>query len=254
MKIYDTFKDTPVPIPRKAWSWAESRKQIIKECNEKLVTLNLVPDKIVVSSQYFLQGLEGGLPECFARETVHKKLIEASKLLPAGYRLVILDSWRPLKVQQSLFDRLKGEISINNPELSEEEVMNRTLTYVALPSKDPLKPSPHNTGGAVDLTIADEDGIMLNMGTDFDDSTSKAGTTYFEELIAKGEDLSPEKTEALKNRRLLYHIMTSVGFTNYIDEWWHFDYGNQNWAWISGSDHAIYGKSAPVFNWNKDIE
>jgi D-alanyl-D-alanine dipeptidase len=48
--------------------------------------------------------------------------------------------------------------------------------------------------------------------------------------------------------------MTSVGFTNYVDEWWHFDFGDQNWAWMSGSDHAIHGKIAPSFPWNKDVE
>ena len=253
MKKYETFKETPIPFLKK-WDWSQSKKNRIEECNEKLVPLSLSPDKIIVSSQYFIQGIEGALPECYCRETIHQKLIEASKLLPPGCRFVILDTWRPLKVQQSLFDILKDDLRKQNPSASEEEITNKALVYVALPSRDPQKPSPHNTGGAVDLTIADEDGLMLNMGSDFDEPTLKTGTTFFEEKMAKGEKLSPEELEALKNRRLLYYIMTSVGFTNYVDEWWHFDFGNQNWAWMSGSDHAIYSKTAPSFPWNKDIE
>lgn len=254
MKNYEILKETSIPLPAKAWNWGEVRKKKIEECSEKLVPMGLVPDKILVSSQYYIQNIEGALPESYARETVYKKIIEAAKLLPPGYRFVILDCWRPLKVQQSLFDILKDDFRKRYPSDSEEEIMNRTLTYVALPSRDSEKPSPHNTGGAVDLSIVDEDGLLLNMGTDFDDSTLKAGTTYFEEKLAKGTELSPEELEALKNRRLLYNIMTSVGFTNYVDEWWHYDFGNQNWAWMSKNDHAVYGKADPSFPWNNDIE
>lgn len=254
MKKYDNFKETLIQMTTKAWSWDESRKKKIEESNEKLVPMGLAPNKIIVNSQYYIQNIEGALPESYARETVYQKLYVAFKLLPPGYRFVILDSWRPLKVQRALFDYLKNELKKMYPSLSEEEITNKTLTYVALPSKDATKPSPHNTGGSVDLTIADENGLLLNMGTDFDDTTLKAGTTYFEDQLAKGIKLNPKEIEALKNRRLLFHIMTSVGFTNYLDEWWHFDYGNQNWAWVSGNEHAIYGKTAPYFPWNKEIE
>lgn len=253
MKKYETFRETPIPFTR-AWDWNESRKRKIAECNEKLVPLSLCPDKILVSSQYYIQNITGALPECYARETVHKKILEAARFLPPGHRFVILDCWRPLKVQQALFDILKGELRKRHPSLSEAAITQKTLTYVALPSADAQKPSPHNTGGAVDLTIADENGLLLNMGTDFDDSTTKAGTVYFEQQLADGVKLNSPELEMLKNRRLLFHCLTSAGFTNYADEWWHYDYGNQNWAWVSGSEHAIYGKTAPAFPWSKDIE
>ena len=93
---------------------------------------------------------------------------------------------------------------------------------MVLPSSDPKKPSPHSTGGSVDVTILDESGIPLDMGTKFDDSSIASSTAYFEKV----DDIITE------NRRLLYHVMTEQGFTNYSEEWWHFDYGNQNWAWV----------------------
>jgi D-alanyl-D-alanine dipeptidase len=254
LKKYETFKETPISITVKTWDWAESRKIEIKECNDKLVPLGLAPDKIVVSPQYFIQKIDGALAESYTRETIYHKLIEASKYLPCGYRFVIFDTWRPLKVQQSLFDILKDELRKKYPSDSDEEITNKTLVYVALPSWDAKKPSPHNTGGAVDLTIADEDGLLLKMGTEFDDPSIKTKTIYYEEKLAKGAELNPEEIEVLKNRRLLYHIMTGVGFTNYVDEWWHYDFGNQNWAFMSKSDHAVYGKFAPSFPWNKTIE
>ncbi|HEY5562883.1 MAG TPA: M15 family metallopeptidase [Clostridiaceae bacterium] len=249
-----SFKETLIQLSTKTWNWDELRKIKIEECNEKLVMMSLAPDKILVSSQYYIQNIDGALSESYARETVYLKLVEAIKLLPPGYRFVVLDCWRPLKVQRSLFDKIKDKLKKIYPLISEEEITNKALIYVALPSKDVTKPSPHNTGGSVDLTIADENGLLLNMGTDFDDSTLKAKTTYFEEQLENGIKLNYKELEALKNRRLLFHIMTSVGLTNYLDEWWHYDYGNQNWSWMSGSEHAIYGKIAPAFPWNKEIE
>ena len=247
--------ETPIPPQRvRTWNWDESMKKEIYECGEKLVPLSLAPDKILVSSQYFIQNINGSLPECYARETVHEKIVEASKLLPSGYRFVMLDCWRPLQVQQSLFDILKDNFNKMYPSGSEEEIIKKTLTYVALPSGDPKRPSPHNTGGAIDLTIVDENGLFLYMGTDYDDSSLVASITYFEDQLLQKVKLNEKDLEALKNRRMLYHIMTSVGFTNFVDEWWHYDYGNQNWAWISGNDHAIYGKSNPIFPWNRDIK
>ncbi|MED4919243.1 M15 family metallopeptidase, partial [Geobacillus thermodenitrificans] len=43
-----------------------------------------------------------------------------------------------------------------------------------------------------------------------------------------------------ENRKLLKSIMEKAGFTNYDEEWWHYDYGNQNWALKTGNE-AIYG-------------
>lgn len=249
----EILKNIPIPIPKREWNWTEVKSKEIRESGEKLVPSSLFPERILVSPQYFLQGIEGALPECYVRESVYRKLVEAALLLPRGYKLVIFDAWRPVKVQQSLFNILKERFRAQHPHLSEEELTNMTLKFVALPSTDPKKPSPHNTGGAVDLTIADEFGNLLYMGTDYDDPTDASRTTYYEELLLKGERLDEKGIEALRNRRLLYHIMTSVGFTNYIDEWWHFDYGNQNWAWMREEDHALYGPISPNFPWKEDI-
>jgi D-alanyl-D-alanine dipeptidase len=53
----------------------------------------------------------------------------------------------------------------------------------------------------------------------------------------------------LYNRRLLHNTMTDAGFVNLPSEWWHFDYGDQLWAWANKKDHAIYGAAQPDFRW-----
>jgi D-alanyl-D-alanine dipeptidase len=78
-------------------------------------------------------------------------------------------------------------------------------TYIARRSR-------HNTGSAVDLTLVREDGGRpLEMGTGYDDLSSRAHTRN-----ASGG--------ALRNRLLLARAMERFGFVPYWREWWHFEH------------------------------
>lgn len=240
------------PIPEfDGFKWEEVKKIEIKESGEELVPLSLIPEKILVSPQYYIQNIEGALPECYIREGNLNRLLRVSEKLPEGYKLLIFDAWRPEQVQISLFDRYYQELRKKMPYKNKEDLIKLTKEFIALPSTDPSSPSPHITGGAVDLTIVDDRGKMLNMGTGFDETDDRTHTRYFEILLKKGKKLTEEEEEILKNRRLLYHLMSEEGFTNYPSEWWHFDYGNQNWAWMKQDDRpAIYGAISPDFRWD----
>lgn len=76
---------------------------------------------------------------------------------------------------------------------------------------DPRRGSPHSRGAAVDLTMINENGEALDMGTGFDAFTplSHHGNT---EISA----------EAQRNRHLLMGIMTTAGWDFYRNEWWHY--------------------------------
>ncbi|WP_019120849.1 M15 family metallopeptidase [Brevibacillus massiliensis] len=205
----------------------------IVECGEKIVSLSCLSEKIKVYPYYYHHGYEGALPDCFLREGAAGLLLKAAEQLPDGYCFVVLDGWRSYKLQTSIYNRFKHELMrkgwTEGIELKEE-----LTKFVALPSEDPKKPSPHLTGGAVDLTISGPDG-WIEMGTSFDDFTSKAMTRYYEEAV----DIDEQGEAIRKNRRWLYHLLTGVGFTNYHKEWWHFDYGNPPWAKIK-QQTAIY--------------
>ncbi|WP_370276972.1 M15 family metallopeptidase [Pontibacterium sp.] len=43
------------------------------------------------------------------------------------------------------------------------------------------------------------------------------------------------------HRQLLQDVMGRAGFVNYAEEWWHFSYGDQLWAYVTGNPVAIYG-------------
>lgn len=249
-----TIIESPIPISSVAWDWSLSHEPQIQESNEPLVASNFYPERIINSPEYFNQGIDGTLMSIYVRQSVYDKLINAATLLPEGYKFVLFDVWRSNEAQQSLFDILKNKLSKQYPDLSQPALLKRVLTTVAPPSDDIInKPSPHNTGGAVDLAIIDQTGHPLKFGTPFDDHTEVARTSYFEEKLSHGNQLTSDEEMILQNRRLLFNIMTEVGFTNYTDEWWHYDYGNQNWAWKSGAPYAIYGSIRPTFTWQDPL-
>ncbi|MCM0583347.1 M15 family metallopeptidase [Weissella diestrammenae] len=235
----------PIPSDTPLWSWEPVMQKEIVESNEDLVPLSFLPEKVLIKPDYFIQGLSGALPELYARRSVQQRLYEATKLLPTGYKFVVFDAWRSVSTQAALFHSLNRKLAIDHPDWSLNKLRQATLETVALPSRDQHKPSPHNTGGAIDLTIVDATGLVLDMQSPFDDITSHSSAAFLEQRT----DLSAIEIQARDNRRLLYNIMTTVGFTNFSNEWWHFDYGNQNWAFCSGEDYALYGATKPCFQW-----
>jgi len=227
-------------IPKgKTDHWSLDWKQIPIKNNDDdpLICIENLHPHIVSRPYYFDQNIKGSLTKCYMRQTVFEKCIQAVTLLRsiyANYALVIYDAWRPTCVQHALFDQFKAETKKNNPTLSDAECIKKTATFVSIPNTDPRCPSPHLTGASVDLTIVNQYKTPLDMGTVFDDFTEKAHTDYYE------LNASDQYQDIRHNRRLLYHIMTSVGFSNYPYEWWHFDYGNQFWAQSTSSSLAHY--------------
>ena len=248
--ISNKYYDNKIIRQRKL-DWDKIKDIKIKDNNEKLVSTSLIPEKIVVRPYYYIQKIKGSMPECYVRNSVLDKLLKAANKLPKGYKLVIFDAWRPIEVQAELYKMIIEKLKNVYPAKNMAEIKEEASNYVAIPSKNEGCPSPHNTGGSVDLSIADKKGKLLNMGTTFDTANEKSHTDYFENKFSIKNKSNEMIKEIVLNRRLLYNIMTSVGFTNYPKEWWHYDYGNQNWAYFNNNEvTAIYGKTSPDFIWN----
>lgn len=201
----------------------------INYLNEEIVSLSKAG--FVCESQYSKQGVPGSYADCYARKSVVEKLLLAQSLLPEGLKFKIYDGYRPICIQQRLWNYYRQDIKNKNPGLSDEEIDFKTSFFVSKPSFDEKKPSLHNTGGAIDLTLITNDGYALNMGTLFDDFTDRAWTNHFEEY--------ENNEEVTKNRRILYNVMIEAGFTNLPSEWWHYDYGDKFWAYFNNTD-ALY--------------
>ncbi len=128
--------------------------------------------------------------KCFLRPEAAAAMVQAQTILRSkGYGLLMFDCYRPRPYQQRLWDKVPDP------------------RYVTPPAKG----SMHNRGLAVDLTIVDADGDVLDMGTEYDFFGERAYQTY--------TDLP---SEVLDNRKLLNETMAAVGFKPIRTEWWHF--------------------------------
>jgi D-alanyl-D-alanine dipeptidase len=122
-----------------------------------------------------------------------------------GAQALVLDALRPQRVQQQLWDALDG-------------------TDLQMYLADPERGSIHSFGMALDITILDEEGRELDMGTGFDDLTEKSHPALERQLLERGEITSAQ----VANRQLLRDAMAQAGFQGISTEWWHYDCGDRN--------------------------
>lgn len=165
------------------------------------------------------------------------------------WKLKIWDGFRTIETQGKIYQAYLNDLKARYPDWDDEKIKQAVEIFVSSPQRGKDFPPPHNTGGAVDLTLVDEYGQEVPMGTAFDEFNDRANTDHFE----NGEDniknfdrlvwrfSTPECLMFRTNRRLLQRIMKEAGFVNYDKEWWHFSYGDQAWAAETSSDKAIYG-------------
>jgi D-alanyl-D-alanine dipeptidase len=185
-------------------------------------------------------AVPGAIEALLVRRSVAENLSRINqRLAEAGLELHVFDAWRPQAVQRFFHDQwVPRELRKRRPELSDEEIAAETGEYWAAPTKDATAPSPHSTGGAVDLSIRWQGGDFLWMGSLFDDASAISHAAHFES--AAGAPFSFSADEARANRRLLYWLMIQEGFASNPNEWWHFSYGDQTWAQTYAQPKALY--------------
>lgn len=183
------------------------------------------------------------------RKGVVERLLLAQELLrehrPA-WRLAIFDAWRPVAVQRFMVHHALAEACRErglDPEGSGpawEALREEVGCFWAPPSDDPATPPPHSTGGAVDLTLASDSGGPLDMGGAIDAIGPISHPLHH--AAAAAADPGGEAARWHGHRLLLARVMEAAGFAQHPQEWWHFSYGDQLWAWRTGQGQAIYGR------------
>lgn len=163
----------------------------------------------------------------FVRESVAWKLARVNqKLASRFYTLKVVYGYRHPSVQEAYFSKQRAIIARENPSLTPDELDEETHKIVAVPSV-----AGHPTGGAVDVTILRGDKTPLDMGTGIADYPDR------EKFPTFAEGLSPIQVE---NRRLLHDLMLEEGFAPFYGEWWHFSYGDREWACFYGKPASLY--------------
>ena len=138
-------------------------------------------------------------PKCYLRVATARAALKVHNELKTkhNYKLKMYDCYRPLSVQRRLWKKVPDK------------------KYVAPPDKG----SQHNRGLAIDLTIVDEKGEELPMGTTFDFFGKEAHWSY-----------TAHPANVNKNRQLLRSTMEKYGFGTSSTEWWHYSYRQKSFT------------------------
>ena len=166
---------------------------------------SIAVDLMYAKSDNFVGEVMYDFTEAYLHPKAAEAVAKANKLLGElrpGYRLCIYDATRPMRVQQKMWNKVK-----NTPQKN----------YVSNPANGG---GLHNYGLAVDVSIIDEKGDSIDMGTAVDALTSLSHIDQEEELVRRGKI----SKEAMDNRRLLRKVMRQAGFKTIRTEWWHFNY------------------------------
>ena len=120
-----------------------------------------------------------------------------------GRRLLLLDALRPQRVQEEIWRDVKG-------------------TPAARYFADPARGSIHSFGMAVDVTLLDEQGRELDMGSGFDEMSVRSHPALEDEQLAAGSIT----VQHIAAREMLRNAMHAGGFSGIPTEWWHFNHGD----------------------------
>ncbi|GAB4452093.1 MAG: M15 family metallopeptidase [Armatimonadaceae bacterium] len=171
--------------------------------------------------------------ETLLRRGVAERLCLACQSLPSGYRIAVVEGWRPPYIQKRMYERAWRMWQEKHPHLSETALKRLTNRYTA--PMNPRVPPPHTTGGAIDLVLTDADGKPLDMQSIYGEQDEKG-------FAFDAPNLSPE---ARKHRKILAEALIAQGITNYPAEFWHWSYGDQGWAYRGGHPQALYAAIEP---------
>jgi D-alanyl-D-alanine dipeptidase len=216
----------PIPLLAPTDGW---RDVPIEPVDEPLVAVADIGPRVHDDPRYHAMGLPGAVPRGWVREGVAERLASVGGALPDGRSLVVWDGYRTLETQAALYYGYLEELAMVHHDWPGEALEVAASRYVTPPSRALSAPPPHLTGGAVDLTLGDGDGRPLDLGTGFD--------AFVPEAAARALEGTPGQVRDL--RRTLYWAMAGQGFTAYLEEWWHFDYGDQFWG-LATSRAACY--------------
>jgi D-alanyl-D-alanine dipeptidase len=147
-------------------------------------------------------------PRCLLSQAAAAALAEVARdLAPRGLHIKAFDCYRPTRAVANFVRWARDLKDTSGKAEFYPDVDKRTLFrdgYIA-------SQSGHSRGSTIDMTLANDDGRELDMGTPFD---------FFSPKSWPADSTVTSKQHA--NRMLLTTAMRRRGFRPYDREWWHF--------------------------------
>ncbi|GHG13382.1 D-alanyl-D-alanine dipeptidase [Amycolatopsis bullii] len=196
----------------------------VRECGEPLIDIR-------TESSFLVDPRKQADSDAFhhLRKSLLERLLEAQARLPGGLRFLIIEGYRPPRLQRRYFDDYAARLRAGHPGWPGERIRSAASRFVS-----PPEIAPHSAGAAVDLTLADADGRELDLGTPVNATPEDSGGACYTDAAGLGE-------QARTHRRILAQALLAEGFVNYPTEWWHWSFGDRYWALITGAAEARYG-------------
>jgi len=177
----------------------------------------------LIATQYRTEMLPYTGEQVYVRKYVAYKLGLAAARLTSkdpSLQLEVCYGYRALEIQKANFEKQRQKLV---GQYEGEELIAMTHRAVAVPNV-----AGHPAGAAVDIRII-QDGEPLDFGTDMWDFNKDSYT--FSPFISE---------DARRNRMLLRSAMIPEGFIPFDGEWWHFSYGDKEWAKRTDYPFALY--------------
>ena len=197
-----------------------------KKKNQEFVSLPQEGNNVIGKYVTDLNELEYS-PIIKVRKDVYDKLKKADELLKeinSNYQLMVVYGYRSMEKQVKYFNQ---EIAKYQNKIKDKlELYEFVHEKIAVPEV-----SGHPTGGAVDIVIYDMNKQeIIDFGTKVHDYNDFKCYVYYPKI----------KEFEHNNRILLRKVMMNAGFAPYDGEWWHFSYGDKEWAYYYKQDKYLY--------------
>lgn len=227
MSVIKQIQENPNYINRHILTYDEMASAEQGASQEPLVDVRKYDPSIVSEHEQSDMQVYTG-ESILVRDTVARKLAAANEQLQTEYnlRLRVVYGFRHPKVQEKYFRERKAALRRENPEMSEYNLIRLVHDFVAVPDV-----AGHPMGAAVDLTLVDDSNNPVDMGNAISDYSDPDIIKTFAEVTS----------EQASYRKILHDAMIAQGFAPFYGEWWHFSYGDREWATFYGTKKAIYG-------------
>jgi D-alanyl-D-alanine dipeptidase len=207
---------------------ADLQKIQVCDNGERLIA----PQKKGAEVLYDYRRSHSGIQEVLVRESLVAMLNRVQRRLKrhiADVQLLVVEGYRSPEYQERYYLQQFCLQSRAHPEWELERMIEQIHQFVALPSV-----SGHPTGGAVDLTLA-INGREVPMGGKIADFSQPELLPTFSSWIT---------SEQAHYRCLLHDAMVAEGFAPFYGEWWHYSFGDREWAAFYARSTTLY---APIY-------
>jgi D-alanyl-D-alanine dipeptidase len=178
---------------------------------------------------YRERGYDDALDAIWVRAEIEPRLQRAAQAaLGEGHGLLIWDGWRPAALQETLFEEYRAHLRADSG--LEGEALEALVARFVTDPRRASSPPAHSTGAALDVTLCDPTtGAPRDLGGEFDELSDRSRPEFHDAATDEAG------RRYARRRAELDAAMRAGEFVRLDTEWWHFEFGTDYWAKVTGA-------------------